>query len=100
MEKSIKINIEQAKQLYTSNTAILKEIALQAFSEVALIGISDFKDITTFKKACEALDLDYNDTSFTVETIDKISRASSAMFKVNIIRKALNLGQDFHLCFS
>ena len=68
MEKSIKINIEQAKELYKSNNVILKEIALQAFSKVALIGISDFKDITTFK--------------------------------VNIIRKALNLGQDFHLCLS
>ena len=29
MEKSIKINIEQAKELYKSNNVILKEIALQ-----------------------------------------------------------------------
>lgn len=97
MENSIKINIEQAKELYKSNNAVLKEIALQAFSEVALIGIGDFRNITTFKKACEALDLDYNAISFTVETIAKISKASAAMFKVNIIRKALNLGQDLHL---
>ena len=29
--------------------------------------------------------------------IATFSRASAAMFKLNIIRKALNLGQDLHL---
>lgn len=56
-----------------------------------------FKDITTFKKACEALKLDYNTMSITVKDIATISKASAAMFKLNIIRKALNLGQDLHL---
>lgn len=56
-----------------------------------------FKDITTFKKACEALKLDYNAMSITAKDIATVSKASAAMFKLNIIRKALNLGQDLHL---
>lgn len=56
-----------------------------------------FKDITTFKKACEALKLDYNAMSVTAKDIATVSKASAAMFKLNIIRKALNLGQDLHL---
>lgn len=56
-----------------------------------------FKDITTFKKACEALKLDYNAISITVKDIATVSKASAAMFKVNIIRKALNLGKNLHL---
>ena len=31
------------------------------------------------------------------DNIARISKASAAMFKLNIIRKALNLGQDLHL---
>ena len=31
-----------------------------------------------------------------VEDIEKESKASAAMFKLNIVRKALNLGQDLH----
>lgn len=56
-----------------------------------------FKEITTFKKACEALKLDYNAMSITAKDIATVSKASAAMFKLNIIRKALNLGQDLHL---
>lgn len=29
--------------------------------------------------------------------LKSVSKASAAMFKLNIIRKALNLGQDLHL---
>lgn len=95
MEKSIKINIEQAKELYKSNNAVLKEIALQAFDKDELT--YNFKSITTFKKACEALGLNYDDMFYITKKIATISKASAAMFKLNIIRKALNLGQDLHL---
>lgn len=57
----------------------------------------NFKDITTFKKACEALCLNYDDVFYITRNIAIISKASAAMFKLNIIRKALNLGQDLHL---
>ncbi len=32
-----------------------------------------------------------------IEDIEEFSKASAAVFKLNIIRKALNLGQDLHL---
>lgn len=56
----------------------------------------DFENITSFKEACTALGLNYNDAIFIVNFTNKISKASAAMFKLNIIRKALNLGQCLH----
>ena len=55
-----------------------------------------FKDIKTFKKACEVLDINYNDVNSVIEDIIKFSNSKSAaaMFKLSIIRRALNLGQD------
>lgn len=55
-----------------------------------------FKDIKTFKKACEVLDINYNDVNSVIEDIIKFSNSKSAaaMFKLNIIKKALNLGQE------
>ena len=97
MERNITITLEKAKEWYNSGNTSLKEIALQAFDEKELI--FDFRNIKTFKDACEALDLDYD---YIVGTITNMiifghSKASAAMFKLNIIRKALNLGQDLHL---
>ena len=97
MERNITITLEKAKEWYNSGNTSLKEIALQAFDEKELI--FDFRDIKTFKDACEALDLDYDDIVDTIANIIIFghSKASAAMFKLNIIRKALNLGQDLHL---
>lgn len=55
-----------------------------------------FKDIKTFKKACEVLDINYDDIDSVIEDIIKFSNSKStaAMFKLSIIRRALNLGQD------
>lgn len=55
-----------------------------------------FKNIKTFKKACEVLDINYNDVNSVIEDIIKFSNSKSAaaMFKLSIIRRALNLGQD------
>lgn len=95
MEKrNVTVTLEKAKEWYNSNNESLKEIALQAFSRDELV--YNFKSITTFKKACEAINLNYNDAIFIVNYTNKISKASAAMFKLNIIRKALNLGQGLH----
>lgn len=95
MERNITITLEKAKEWYSSGNNQLKEIALQAFSEDELL--PSFKDIITFKKACEVLNLHYEVTSIIIKDIAMVSKASAAMFKLNIIRKALNLGQDLHL---
>ena len=44
-----------------------------------------------------ALNLNYMLCLINANNIATISKASAAMFKLNIIRKALNLGQDLHL---
>lgn len=95
MEKrNVTVTLEKAKEWYNSNNESLKEIALQAFSRDEIM--LDFENITSFKAACDALGLNYNDAIFIVNYTNKISKASAAMFKLNIIRKALNLGQGLH----
>lgn len=96
MEKrNVTVTLDKAKEWFNSGNAILKEIALQAFDKDELT--YNFKNITTFKKACEVLGLNYDAMFHITKNIATISKASAAMFKVNIIRKALNLGQDLHL---
>lgn len=92
VKRNIAITLDKAIELFNSNDESLKEIVLQAFSKEELM--HDFRKITTFKKACEALNLNFDDISFVTTDIAKYSKASAAMFKLNIIRKALNLGHD------
>lgn len=94
-ERNVILTLEKAKEWYNSRNVMLKDIALQAFGKEELV--CNFKDITTFKKACEALGLNYDIISIVTKDVATFSRASAAMFKLNIIRKALNLGQDLHL---
>ena len=94
-ERNITITLEKAIEWYNSKDTSLKEIALQAFDKNELT--CNFKNITTFKKACETLGLDYDSINCKAIYIAETSKASAAMFKLNIIRKALNLGQDLHL---
>lgn len=94
-ERNITITLNKAKEWFNSENATLKEIALQAFDKDELT--FNFKRITTFKKACDALGLNSDDMFSIIKNIATISKASAAMFKLNIIRKALNLGQDLHL---
>ena len=92
---TINVTLDEAREWYNSGNKILIKLALKAFSKDELT--HNFKNITTFKKACEALSLDYDDMFYITKNIATISKASAAMFKLNIIRKALNLGQDLHL---
>ena len=94
-ERNITITLDKAKEWYNSGNNALKEVALQAFDKDELT--FNFKRITTFKKACDALGLNSDDMFYIIKNIATISKASAAMFKLNIIRKALNLGQDLHL---
>ena len=94
-ERNVTVTLNKAKEWFNSGNATLKEIALQAFNKDELT--YNFKNITTFKEACEALGLNYDIISIVTKDIATFSRASAAMFKLNIIRKALNFGQDLHL---
>ena len=93
--RNVAVTLEKAREWYNSGNATLKEVALQAFKEEELK--QTFKDIKTFHDACNALGINYENAFYMAESISKYSRASAAMFKLNIIRKALNIGQDLHL---
>ena len=95
MENNCFISVQQARIMYNSGNEALKEIACSIYTEKELV--VDYKKITNFRKACDALYLNYDEIKEKVDTIYNISKSSAAMFKLNIIRKALNLGQDLHL---
>ena len=94
-ERRISITYDKAREWFNGNNESLKEIALKAFNEKELI--HNFRDITTFKKACDELGYNYDDIVSKVKSIAEISKASAAMFKLNIVRKALNAGYDMHI---
>lgn len=93
MKTKITITLDQAKSWFISGN--LRELALEAFGKEALVG--SFRDITTFEKACEVLGFDYTTTVSAVENIAHYRKSSAAAFKLNIIRKALNLYQNLSL---
>lgn len=74
----------------------LRELALKVFSENAL-KIPNFMDIKTFEDAIKVLGIDISDANTTFCSIKKISRSCAAMFKLDIVRKALNLEQSLYL---
>ena len=94
-ERNVTVTLNKAKEWFNSENATLKEIALQAFSRDELL--YNYRNIKSLSDACEVLGFDYVGIITTASSIAKFSKASAAMFKLNIIRKALNLGQDLHL---
>lgn len=98
-ERNITVTLNKAKEWFNSGNATLKEIALQAFSKEELNRF-DFTKIKTFEDALTALGYKESTKVYIRNTINDISmysRASAAMAKLNIIRKALNLGKDLRL---
>ena len=93
--KKLSLSIEEARHLYNSNDEVMKDIALRAYSEDELS--FDFSDIKTFEDACRVLGLDYYKCLFKADAIANDSKAAAAMYKLNIVRKALNVGRDLHL---
>nr|DAD59165.1 MAG TPA: hypothetical protein [Bacteriophage sp.] len=97
--RNIKITLDKAREWYNSNNEALKEIGLQAFSKEELAAF-DFTKIKTFEDALAILQYSKYEKIHITEAINSISmysKASAAMCKLNIIRKALNLGKDLHL---
>lgn len=58
---------------------------------------SSFNEIKTFKDAVRTLGLNLDWVSNIISEIEIVSKATAAMFKLNIIKKALNLNQDLRL---
>ena len=93
-ERNITITIDKAREWYNSENDTLKKIALQAFSKNELK--FNFRSIKTFEKACEVLDIDFDQINSVIEDILIFGGGISSveMLKLNIIKKALNLWQD------
>ena len=94
--KTIDVSLNEAKEWYNSGNEKLKELALKCFP-MRKLNTHNFENIKTFEDAVKALGMNLQLELTIVEDIEKESKASAAMFKLNIIRKALNLGQDLHL---
>lgn len=94
IRRNVSITIEKAQEWYNSDNKTLKEIALQAFNEEELK--FNFRDIKTLEDACNALNLDYKDVVKKADCIELYSKASASVFKLNIVKKALNLGHNLN----
>lgn len=92
--RTIPLSLREAKQWYKSNNDTLIKLALKVYTEEELV--DSFVD-KSFKDACDVLNINYNDANYAANCVSQISKASAAMFKLNIIRTALNLGQDLNL---
>lgn len=98
-KRNITVTLEKAREWYNSGNATLKEVALQAFNKNELNRF-DFTRIKTFEDALTALEYTESTKVYIRNTINdtsNYSKASAAMFKLNIIKKALNLGYDLPL---
>lgn len=93
-ESNVRISIDDAIEMYHSGNEKFKKIALDAFGEIELN--YNFRLVKTLEDACNALDLDYKCVVKEAYSIANFSKSSAAMFKLNIVKKALNLNQDLH----
>ena len=94
--KKIDLTLDEARELYKGGNKTVKEFVLRVFSEKDL-KVKSFSEITTFEDAVRTIGMNLNWALRMVEELETTSKASAAMFKLNIIRKALNLGQDLYL---
>ena len=93
--KTIDVSLNEAKEWYNSGNETLKELALKCFP-LRKLNTHNFENIKTFEDAVNELGKDIEHANFIVNVLEHQSKASAAMYKLNIVRKALNLGQDLH----
>lgn len=90
--RNVEVSLTKARKWYKSDNKVLKEVALQAFTKEELEGI-DWKSITSFEDACDALSLSRKDELTNVKKLKAISVHAAAIYKLDIVRKALNGGE-------
>ena len=96
MYKTINVSLNEAREWYNSGNETLKELALKCFP-LRKLNTHNFENIKTFEDAVNELGKDIEHAKFIVNVLEHQSKASAAMYKLNIVHKALNLGQDLHL---
>jgi hypothetical protein len=92
-ERNISLTLEKAKKWYNSDSADLKEVALQAYSEQEL-KTEDWERITTFEDACEALGINSSFELNGAVTKYGLRKHLTALYKLDIIKQALNKGKQ------
>lgn len=90
--RNVEVSLAKAREWYMNGNKALKEVALQAFTKEELEGI-DWKSITSFEDACDALGLSHKEELATVKKLGAISAHVAAIYKLDIVRKALNGGE-------
>lgn len=93
---TLEVTLDEARKWYYDGNESLREISLRCFTRNEL-EVPSISEIKTFTDAIQALGLDKDEIQQTVRVIEKTSKASAAMFKLSIVRKALNVGQDLHI---
>ena len=93
---TINVTLDEAREWYNSGNETLKELALKCFP-LRKLNTHSFENIKTFEDAVNELGKDIEHANFIVNVLEHQSKASAAMYKLNIVRKALNLEQDLHL---
>ena len=95
--RNVTLTLQKAKEFYNSGNAALKEVALQAFTKEELT-TPNYTNIKTFEDACKALRISMGDVKFDLGNLsmieDGIGKHLTAIYKLDIIRKALN-GADW-----
>lgn len=93
--RNVTLTLKKAKEFYNSGNAALKEVALQAFTQEELTP-PKYTDIKSFKDACKALNLSDDLVSYDITLMNRaeagIGAHLVAIYKLDIIRKALNNG--------
>lgn len=87
--RQISLTLEKAKEWYNSGNEALREAALQAYTEDELKTVH-FSEIKSFEDACKALNLCVKDVMYDLSRIHLFGRHLIAIYKLDIIRKALN----------
>lgn len=91
--RNISLTLEKAKEWYNSGSSDLREVALQAYTEDELKTVH-FSEIKSFEDACRALGMPKQAADYVLNNIGAglISKHLTAIYKLDIIRKALNMG--------
>lgn len=98
MEKrNVTLTLQKAKEFYNSSNTALMEVALLAFTKEELT-IPEWQNINTFEDACKYLGLNMDFVNFALcnmKNIEgKLDKHLTAIYKLGIIRKALNKGWE------
>lgn len=95
--RNVALTLEKAIEFYKSGNDALKEVALQAFTKEELT-IPEWQNIKTFEDACIAIGMNLDNVIYDISHMGAVEgnlgKHLTAIYKLDIIRKALN-GTDW-----